>query len=185
MQCIYYIDRKFYLRGGVQPGAWRSKCVSSNCRDCWMPIQPQRLDSQGVRSVLFRRSCEIRTKQVIFTVCMLVLIWRSLMIFIIYCTVQVCCGIRLSWFGSGNEKVPEWLWKTISFYRVSPFCNHHSYQIFDNIELSENGSNTRCAEDDTICYWRDFVVELEGKWKFCLKKSILVVGRRKTRVQLN
>ena len=36
-------------------------------------------------------------------------------------------------------------------------------QIFDNIELSESGSNSRCAEDDTICYWRDYVVELEGK----------------------
>ena len=46
--------------------------------------------------------------------------------------------------------------------------------IFANINLSEPGSNSRNYEDTALCYWRDYVFDVQGM--YYMMYSVTYVG---------
>ena len=53
--------------------------------------------------------------------------------------------------------------KKLFMYEDSPLTATQLLNVFDDIQLSEDGSNTRLRENDILCYWRDYIYDKEGK----------------------
>ena len=53
-------------------------------------------------------------------------------------------------------------YEVLFVYRDDKLTAKKLLDLFDNIEFSALGSNNRIKEDDVICWWRDYILDVEG-----------------------
>lgn len=73
---------------------------------------------------------------------------------------QVCGGLQHPWTPPGDEDTP----RSVSWHvcgRFDAFEANDLAAVFQ-VYFSEPGTHARDVENQTICFWRDWLIDVEG-----------------------
>ena len=71
-----------------------------------------------------------------------------------------CLGLVEEMKRSPQLYKPLFIFSTQS---LAPTAHQLLEEVFSDVEVSEPGSNTRAMENNAICFWRDYVLDAQGK----------------------
>ena len=79
-----------------------------------------------------------------------------------------CLGL-LSEVGKSSHEYEE-----IFLYRNNQLSASALLEVFSDIQMAESGRNVRTKQNDVVCYWKDYVYDVEGM--FCHANTLALVS---------